>query len=84
MWELTILKGLLDLLNGSMTTGKKLRFKLNEVNVMIDPDYDPKEGQNIGAGVFFLIVIMCFGALYLIVDNADYIDGTARHQGQRK
>lgn len=51
---------------------------------MNDPDYDPNESLNIGAAVFFLIVIMCFGALYLIVDNADYIDGTARHKVQKK
>lgn len=44
---------------------------------------DPRKDPPIILWVFF-VLILCFSMLWVIVDNADYIDGTARHQGQKK
>lgn len=51
---------------------------------MFDKNLDPREGQFIGVAAFFVVVLVCFGALYLIVDNADWIDGTSHQQGVKK
>lgn len=46
-------------------------------------DNDPKEGNAIGALAFIVVVAVCFGMLWVIVDHADYIDGT-NHREQSK